>query len=176
MWRKQELGRFQVIPGKWSPITDIENKNQSLKSLLLYILHSLPLLYSFEVCNGNFMDECWAAPHRPASPILAHPWSWRKSLNSATERDLNGLMDVGAYMSQATSWSKRWAGHGSHLRSRRVERLLVMGQLTSGWLPGYQGNHQKGTALTALLISSQCGDILRIRAITSRVWEGQSGE
>ena len=44
--------------------------------------------------------SCWAASCRPTSPA-----SRPKKEPRVSSRDINGLMDEGAYMSEARSWS-----------------------------------------------------------------------
>ena len=55
--------------------------------------------------------ECWAAPHRPASPVLVQLREQRKTLKSAT--DINDLIDEGSYMSEAGPWSDTPGGKQS---------------------------------------------------------------
>ena len=99
MWRKQELlGLFQITPDKWSSYPHIDNKNQSLKFLLLDISHDIHILYLLWTLQWkywtNFIHECRATPCRPASPVLAHPGDGGKEpiLNN---KDINGLVDGG---------------------------------------------------------------------------------
>ena len=50
----------------------------------------------------------------------------------------------------------------------------LQGELMSGWLIGYQGNQQRGTPLTAPLISYPGGDVLISQFIgTITSWGGK---
>ena len=81
-----------------------------------------------------------------ASLADAQPRERRKSPESS-KRDLNGLIDGGAYMSEARSWSntprvcgKLYAGCSSSLGySGRREATIYRGELMSGGLISYQG-------------------------------------
>ena len=87
-------------------------------------------------------------------------------------------MDGGAYTSEARSWSDTPPG-GQELEvvlllagggGRAEGRLPVIGELMSGGLISYQGNQQRGTPLTAPLISSQqLGQVCRKVSLVSRV-------
>ena len=43
---------------------------------------------------------------------------------------------------------------------RGTREVISHGELTSGWLTGYQGNQQRGMALTSSLVNSHGGDVL----------------
>ena len=100
----------------------------------------------------------WAAPHRPISPVLASPQDRREG-----NRDINGLMDRGAYMPGPRSWrdtppcAEHFAadsfpgGEGGYQSE---------GELTSGWLTSYQRNQQRAHPLPpAIKLSWQsCSD------------------
>lgn len=84
------------------------------------------------------------------------------------DREINGLPDGGAYMSEAGSgrdaptvcsrlqdrtWWQAWLlGAG---------RLPAMGELRSGWHISYQGDQQRGTPLTAPLMDKHTGRSVR---------------
>ena len=51
------------------------------------------------------LSPCWAAPSRPASTVPVQPHNWRKSSESGSIRDINGLTVGGSYMSKTRSWS-----------------------------------------------------------------------
>ena len=70
--------------------------------------------------DNLFIDHCWAVPHRPTK-ACACPASRPKKKPGVSDKDINGLMDGGAYTSEARSWSNRGAGHGSSLHSQGVE-------------------------------------------------------
>ena len=77
-----------------------------------------------------------------------------------SDRDIDGLIVGGAYMSIARSWNCTppcaAEGKGTREGRRRQQSLLpregegcqLQRELTSNWLTGYQGNQQKGTPLT----------------------------
>ena len=56
--------------------------------------------------NYHAKVPCWAAPCRPAIPVLGQPQAQRKSLESALEINVNSLKDDkgGSYTSEARSY------------------------------------------------------------------------
>ena len=80
----------------------------------------------------------------------AHPAPRPKKEPGVSSRDTNGVTDGGAYTSEAKSMC-------SGLQARQVANFILrerpgcpsQGELTSGGLLSYQGNQQKGRALTA---------------------------
>ena len=80
------------------------------------------------------LATCWAAPLRPASPVLTQTRDWRKS--PKTGHQLFGRWEI------------------LHIWSKRVlewHPTSYLGELKSGWPIGYQGNQQRGTALLSPL-------------------------
>lgn len=57
--------------------------------------------------NYHVKVPCWAAPCKPAIPVLEQPQVQRKSLESAIEINVNSLKDDkgGSYTSEARSYS-----------------------------------------------------------------------
>ena len=73
---------------------------------------------------------CWAAPHRPIRPRV--PPASRPKKSPVGDRDINGLMDGGPYMSEKRSWSDLrgcWAGRGGSLYSQRKGNLPLKREL-----------------------------------------------
>ena len=70
----------------------------------------------------------WAAPCRPVRPVLAQPEDQRKSTESATEREIDGLIDRGILyvlsqvMEQHPTVCSRWAAHDFSLSKDRGGR------------------------------------------------------
>jgi len=73
-----------------------------------------------------------------------------------SDKDISGLMDRGAYTTEARSWSNTppctvdgtedvMAGFAPS----RKGRLPVVAEWMSGWIIGYQENWQRDTVLTA---------------------------
>lgn len=81
------------------------------------------------------------------------------------DRDINGLTEGGAYLSDTRSWSNTplCAVHGRWDMTAVFKGwgvLLVTGKLMSGWLIGYQETRQRGTPVTIPMKSSHSGDVL----------------
>lgn len=97
------------------------------------------------------------------------------------DREINGLPDGGAYVSEAGSgrdaptvcsrlqdrtWWQAWLlGAG---------RLPAMGELRSGWHISYQGDQQRGTPLTAPLMDKHTGRSVRLQG-TGEAGTGPGG-
>lgn len=92
--------------------------------------------------------------------------SLKTEASTVSDRDISGLTDGGSYTFEARSWSdtprraadSSWQDGGTWQESslpREGADLPVIGELTSGGLISYQGNQQRGTPLTAPLISYQ---------------------
>ena len=103
---------------------------------------------------------------RQAYKACVCPASRLKKEPGVSNRDINGLMDGGADLSEARSWSDTPAcvadggqDKAASYSPPRKGRLPVRGELTSGGLISYQGNQQRGTPLTAPLIrtTTSCG-------------------
>ena len=89
----------------------------------------------------------------------ACPASRPKKEPRFSNRDVSGVMDGGAYTSEARSWSDTppcAVDDGQDMAAvftpKWKKRLPVIGELMSGGLIRYQGNQQRGTPLTAPLI------------------------
>ena len=89
---------------------------------------------------------------------LCLPVSRPKKEPRVSGRDIDGLLDGGAYTSVARSWrdTPPCTAHGGQdmmevFAPRGEERLPVIGELMSGGLISYQGNQQRGTPLTTPL-------------------------
>ena len=81
----------------------------------------------------------------------------KKEPRVCSNRDINGVMDGGPYMSEVRSWSDTPACAADSGQDRAAVftptwkgRLLVIGELTSGGLISYHGNQQRGTPLRLL--------------------------
>ena len=112
--------------------------------VLLFLILILDILYlilsyfpSFEFLNTFllifYQTICWAAPYWACICLALRP----KKEPRVSKRDINGLMDGGAYTSEAESWSDTppcaaevRAGHGCC-------RLHSKGQ---GEVTSYRGN------------------------------------
>ena len=149
---------------------------QGLKTHALFSLLCLtPYPYSapqifwpgcFQVRSGFCMCmhcRCWLSPWSRASSgpknllgctlqacnACTCPALQPKKESGVSNRDIGGLMDGGAYLSEARSWRTPQSLQQTAGRTRwqevftpevGKERLAVRGQLTSGGLTSYQGN------------------------------------
>ena len=120
------------------------------------------------------MSGCPPLPLQEAYKACAYLASRMKKGHGVSHRDISGLIDRGAYISEATTWSDRWwwmAGDGGlHMAWRRSslprggggeERLSVTGELTSTSVttetirgahphcPFDENNHQLGPGMRA---------------------------
>ena len=101
------------------------------------------------------MEVCWAAPHRPTSPVLA--WSRLKKEPRISNRDINGLIGrewgLGvagkAYISEARTWNNTppcavdtWWGMVAIFTPGSKGHLPGIGELRLGGLVSYQGNRR----------------------------------
>lgn len=107
-------------------------------------------IYIILITNQPLVSKCyfiwyrWATSHRPARLVHTQLQDRRESPESAIE---TSWFNEGAYTSETRSWSdhptcgRSGAGHGSSLRPQGDEgSYQSFGELTSGWLTGYQGN------------------------------------
>ena len=100
--------------------------------------------------DRKFQPPCWAAPHRPASLVVAQPWDQRKSPDTVTETSM-AYWTGESYKSEAKSWSdtplciadNRQDMVGNFTTPER-RRLLFTRGLTSSWLIIYEGNQWLG--------------------------------
>lgn len=112
--------------------------------------------------------QCWAAPHRPASPILIQLQDWRMNPESAAETSVVSWC--------GSSHVKQGSGatlHGVWLTVGRTWWLVFSPE--GGEDVCYRRNHvrlaisyqERGTPLTAPLISYECEMFWSARIITS---------
>ena len=99
---------------------------------------------------------CWATFLRPTRPGLAHPQDPRQSLQPVTETPACQAWGRLTCLKQGPGATPHRVGRtagGHHVGSphsrERKPDCPSQGELTSGGLLSYQGNQQKGRALTA---------------------------
>ena len=101
---------------------------------------------------------CWLYPQ--ANKVYSCPASRLKKIPGVSNRDISGLMDRGAYMSEAGSRSeiltcvaRGRAGHSSALFSPGSGETTSYKEFDIMWALQFQGSQHRGTRLTAPLIS-----------------------